>query len=322
MALKLNDEGLVVGYIKNMLATFPLPTYIPIEDGALVIEEHTYIYKGNVVKAPASGWVYQGAIVDGSGVRDENSPSLEVVDSYVWGEEIPQITSTYTSATSRYDLATHLYLGKFLRLLRSEKGLNLMPFYNCAIAPLQPVSYHLSEPSEQTGQVVFEEKQESSGWETYLIPITPGYKYTVGVDSAVGFEAILAFADRGQINVKASNKLYKQFPDLAFPLKVGCSTITQPTLVPGFTLAGVKDIVGEELKTKLDSLKPWWYNLCLVLRVPSGSSSQVAVLEGDYRRANQKGVDGTIPSKRVLYSFTKGGEQQVKQELLSPLSLL
>lgn len=56
---------------------------------------------------------------------------LEVVDDYRWGEDLGVMSSTYLSPDDRYDISTHEYLGRYLRVLRSERGLDLMPFYNC-----------------------------------------------------------------------------------------------------------------------------------------------------------------------------------------------
>ena len=110
-----------------------MPCYPSIEDGGLVIEGHTYIYKGDIIKSPKTGRAIKGKVEYIGDLQALVSEDFKVIDNYVWGEDIPSITSTYLSNSTMYDDRTHYYLGKYLRLLRNETGLDLMPFYNCAV---------------------------------------------------------------------------------------------------------------------------------------------------------------------------------------------
>lgn len=135
---------------------------------------------------------------------------LEVVDDYRWGEDLGARSSTYMSADSSYDVSTHEYLGRFLRLLRSEKSLDLMPFYNCFL-PQNVLGYSIvtkRQSGSVLGQIVL---GTDEAWDYYLAPMVPGYTYTVGLDSSLGFRAMCVFARNGKIAIDPTNTLHERY---------------------------------------------------------------------------------------------------------------
>ena len=90
---------------------FPLPVFPPLFEGDLLLEGHSYIYRHALVRAKTT------AVFNST----ELSTQLKVVAPYTWGHEYPQITQHFSSTSSLYDARTHMYLGKYLRLLHEEK---------------------------------------------------------------------------------------------------------------------------------------------------------------------------------------------------------
>jgi len=111
--IRLNDDGVAVGYIKSILHGFELPSCKVIKDGdspSLGIGEP--FIKG--------GFIY---------VNEEGGPRR--VRPYKWGDRVHGITKNMRLDGMTYDYHTHEYLGEYLRFLRDYRGIDLMGMYNC-----------------------------------------------------------------------------------------------------------------------------------------------------------------------------------------------
>lgn len=113
--IKLNDDSIFIGQIKQLLANFNLPNceigeQYPV-DGKLFI---------------ADGSIYKWKIDPKTQL-----PSKELFDNYVVGRKYINLTSNFRIQNMIYDRDTHRYLGRYLRFLRDYQNLDLMCMYNC-----------------------------------------------------------------------------------------------------------------------------------------------------------------------------------------------
>ena len=102
-----------LGYIKELLKEFNLPTIPVATDDTKLYDKALYIKE--------------------LGVYRYNSSNGKMVKSseYYFNRPILNITTNMPITTSFYSTDIHEYLGKYLRFIRDYKHLNLMSLYNC-----------------------------------------------------------------------------------------------------------------------------------------------------------------------------------------------
>ena len=113
-------------FIKDLIATTPLPTIDTLYKGKWIVPGCYYITDCNIVKA--------NHITDDDAFQfdpDNFSSQLTIISPYKFDSSYPGFTSTYSSINDGYDSKTHYYLGNYLRCIRDLHDINLMPFYNC-----------------------------------------------------------------------------------------------------------------------------------------------------------------------------------------------
>ena len=108
--IKLNDNNIFVGQIKQLLHTFPLPqcqvgSAYPQSNAHFITRDYIMRWDANLTPIKSS--------------------------HYVFGNEYLNLTATLPIRNIIYDRETHRYLGKYLRFLRDYFNVNLMSMYNC-----------------------------------------------------------------------------------------------------------------------------------------------------------------------------------------------
>ena len=103
--------------------------------------------------------------------------SFEIVDDFYFGMEQPHISAAFKSNTTYYDSLTHRNLGKYLRLIRNQFDIDLLPLYNC-------FAYDVVDNLKLTTKAPYV-VEEANEFKTMLIPIQFNKKYTIAFDSAV-----------------------------------------------------------------------------------------------------------------------------------------
>ena len=143
MFQKFHTDTLMSRFIKSMLNYHPLSLYDYVAEGDMIIEGFRYIYKNWVIKCVRTGLFLIGEEESTLFPSKNLYPSSKLlskggdvvalfnVTHYVHELSEKQSSYTYHSRTHWYDADTHRYLGEYLRMLRSTKNLNLLPFYNC-----------------------------------------------------------------------------------------------------------------------------------------------------------------------------------------------
>ena len=142
---KFNDTNILTGYIKEMLASFNLPSYKVYtrqqrEHFEETGEELNVIASQEASKAsdttPEKHPCFISYIKEGSVQQyfknNDNSYTWKVIaDPYLYNIFVPNETKNYVIKNNIYDYYTHEYLGEYLRFIRDFHNVDLMPLYNC-----------------------------------------------------------------------------------------------------------------------------------------------------------------------------------------------
>lgn len=143
---KFNDTNILTGYIKEMLASFNLPSYKVYtrqqrEHFEETGEELNVIASQEASQssdeAPKKHPCFVSYIKDGSVQqyvknKEDNSYTWKVIaDPYLYNIFVPNETKNYVIKNNIYDYYTHEYLGDYLRFIRDFHNVDLMPLYNC-----------------------------------------------------------------------------------------------------------------------------------------------------------------------------------------------
>ena len=149
--IKLNDNNIFIGHIKQLLKDFNLPSCTIItEDNA----DENFVSGKHYIKGSQ---LYLG---DGDG-------SLVRKITYNYGKKYLNLTSNLEINNLIYDRETHRYLGKYLRFLRDQKHVDLMSMYNCFDG--ETFSKNITITIGNDKEIVF---KNDDNYIVYQIPIT------------------------------------------------------------------------------------------------------------------------------------------------------
>lgn len=149
--IKLNDNNIFIGHIKQLLKDFNLPSCTIItEDNA----DENFVSGKHYIKGSQ---LYLG---DGDG-------SLVRKITYNYGKKYLNLTSNLEINNLIYDRETHRYLGKYLRFLRDQKHVDLMSMYNCFDG--ETFSKNITITIGNDKEIVF---KNDNNYIVYQIPIT------------------------------------------------------------------------------------------------------------------------------------------------------
>jgi len=152
--IKLNDDNIFVGEIKQLLKSFNLPKCR--------------------VYASAEDLRFNGEIaIVGNDIVQKTSSGTRRLDSYQKGNFIANITTNLSTNTTVYDYHTHEYLGEYLRFLRDYTGVNLMGMYNC-------FSYETTKNVDVEIDGV-EFKSNDGNYTLFSFPVKFGQKYSIAL---------------------------------------------------------------------------------------------------------------------------------------------
>ena len=149
--IKLNDNNIFIGHIKQLLKDFNLPSCTIItEDNA----DENFVSGKHYIKGS------QLYLSDGEG-------SLVRKITYNYGKKYLNLTSNLEINNLIYDRETHRYLGKYLRFLRDQKHVDLMSMYNCFDG--ETFSKNITITIGNDKEIVF---KNDDNYIVYQIPIT------------------------------------------------------------------------------------------------------------------------------------------------------
>jgi len=117
--LKINNNSLISGYIKQMLHEFNLPKAKVLSIGMQVFAGGYYITQNKLYRALKTD-VYTSL----KNVKDKSF--FHLIDNYIYGKSYLNITKNLELNSSIYNKYAHYYLGDYLRFYRDYKGIDLM----------------------------------------------------------------------------------------------------------------------------------------------------------------------------------------------------
>lgn len=249
--IKFNDNNIYVGYIKQLLHDFNLPslklytTGMPLCDGVLYIKDN-YIQKYDVSKK-----------------------AFIPIMPYVFNQPILNYTKNLKISNCLYDSHTHEYLGEYLRFIRDYKKVNLMSLYNCfSNSLIDSLSVKLSETA------TFE--SDNKKYKIYAFPVKFFKKYTLAFSCKQPVEIICGFYTKSFLSADNTSSVYN-ISNQTY-LKVAASNFKKPFIYD--KLADLSFNVKELLEHEQD--------LKMFIKVPLDNNTSIVVLEGEYLNTNEK----------------------------------
>lgn len=206
--LTFNNNHIFTGYLKQLLASYPLTKYRVCDQtrpetwirsmAATTIDSEIsgtqlnfpqsdvyYIREGTVQKYQA----VEGDVATWKNISPNRFGNNAIqTDHYQWNELTQDLnhTTTLQSTSLIYDFHTHKYLGNFLRFLRDYHKLNLMPLYNCFTDHL--ISDAFVQVKNSAGQLLSTFDAADALYKIYAIPVKLFQKYTVAIQCAANVQ--------------------------------------------------------------------------------------------------------------------------------------
>ena len=327
---KFGSTGILTGYIKQLLASFNLPTIKVYSSKQLdyaqaklaATKRLNYLERYDVVESLVRDST-QGAsycvpyiknnklqiYTNGSWKDLGADSSAKHVNYYDRGIRLPNQTKTFQIRDNVYDFYTHEYLGDYLRFLRDFDNLNLMPLYNCFSNHLCDNLEYSFVDQKSMREISFDITDEQ--YKIYMLPVKLFKNYTIAVDSDSAIELCCGLFNSHMVTEGAlkdiASKTYIRKPSCQFSspfLYESLVTDLFPDLVvenPDRTTRSYKDQLEQ-----LALLAQQERDLKLFIKVPSELDSSIVVLEGDYRTWNDFSfnTDKPIEENKLLDSAT------------------
>ncbi len=327
-----NNTHIFTGYLKQLLATFPLP--------------NCRVYTKEFVKYRIKHGKEDPRVVESIRGINTNRPAMQVnylkdsgiyryrIDAKSTEEQIAAIphwersttngfepnrhilglTKTLYSPTGLYDTKTHEYLGDYLRFLRDFYDLNLMSLYNCFSNKIYSNVDCKLEATSIYPKIEFNSYDPK--YRIYALPVKLFQDYTIAIDCAHGIEVFCGFykttldwhSDRGRNLIqrtyeKISRTAFSQ-PELYTKLNVNNWLREDELIKDTVSIAGeqqeIMRLVNNELVSRLDVINRE-QDLKLFIKIPTTCRSSITILEGDYRGYN----DSKYEPVPVVTSDTK-----------------
>ena len=305
-------------FIKDLIATTPLPTVDTLYKGKWIVPGCYYITDCNIVKA--------NHITDDEAFQfdpDNFSSQLTIISPYKFDSSYPGLTSTYSSINDGYDSKTHYYLGNYLRCIRDLRDINLMPFYNCYNG--EYVTDIFINTSTTTTKAVDDSGNETEvttikhsiiqsdpnvrGKKVISIPVKFGETYSIFVDCGTEVEIMCGFyGNKGYISPT-------QTPAVEIKTENKYASLRYTSFRDGFTYTTPKPE---------KSTYPYTRFFRMFIQLPLNTDSSIVVLEGDYTIKNTAyGTYTYNEEEKQLAIDISDFPTKVKQNqtLLSDLSL-
>ena len=212
------DSGLMTGYIKQLLASFNLPTAMIYtrefaehyqahrEESPEILETSmqatkdtkTFTFvpyiKDGMFQAFDGGHYSKGidnryrAFVKPSWrpvrLGTNGEATLTAISTYERGAYIPNYTKTFQIKNNIYDSYTHEYLGDYLRFIRDFDGIDLMPLYNCFSNRILTAQTECNFNFKLDNGTTISFDAGDAKHRIYCLPVRLFQKYTIAIDSA------------------------------------------------------------------------------------------------------------------------------------------
>lgn len=192
-----NDSSILVGEIKELLASRWLPTCKVLPYGKEAVEMNwpdgtAFVGRG-----------FLSRLKEGKAVR---------IDSYKPWDFIPNLSKKLEIRNNYYDSYTHAYLGDYLRFVRDAFGLNLMGMYNC-------FTWDMPKYVQSLDAVKGKFSSDDPSYDLFMFPVKPGKAYTFAIDWHGSIEMCACIYDNNVLSddsPKIAEDTYARFSGLRF----------------------------------------------------------------------------------------------------------
>lgn len=273
--LKFNNDNIITGQIKQLLKEFNLPKL--------------KVWKEGIKLFPGSFYIKDNQIC--VGVEDGLDVVLQIVEPYIYGKSIQNVTKNLIVSNGIYDSYTHSYLGDYLRFYRDMKNINLMSMYNC-FSNEQAKNLQL-DVKDVEGNTKFNFDTTNDNFKIYMVPVKFFEKYTIGIECDTKIEIVAGIYDNERLINYSTDSSDITLYNATYVKRVG-TKISSP-----FIYDKLVDL-GTTLTKRLYSQEN---NLKLFIKVPSTSTSSVVIIEGDFVKFAELHFenDPTFSSREVAF---------------------
>ena len=251
--IRFNDNNIYVGYIKQLLSKFNLPSIKCYTEDSVLCDGLLYIKDNYIQKYNA------------------NKKSFTSVIPYNFNEFILNYTKNLKIKNTIYDSHTHEYLGEYLRFIRDYKKVNLMSMYNCFSNNI------ISSLFIQVNKNL-EFKTDNHNYKVYAFPVKFFKTYTIAISSLEPVEVVCGFYTKSFLDSTDISDVNVQ--DLTY------KKITQMT----FKKPKIFDSLNNDIFNKKELLEHE-NDLKMFIKLPVGNNSSIVVLEGNYLHTNEKSIN-------------------------------
>lgn len=283
-------------FIKDLIATTPLPTIDTLYKGKWIVPGCYYINGCNVVKA---NYIIEKNAEAFQFDPDESSSQLTIISPYKFDSNYPGLTSTYSSINDGYDSKTHYYLGNYLRCIRDLHNINLLPFYNCYngeyvtdifINTSTTTTTAVDDSGNETevttiNHNIIQSDPNVRGKKVISIPVKFGETYNIFVDCGTEVEIMCGFyGNKGYISPT-------QTPAVEIKTENKYVSLKYTSFRDGFTYTTPKPE---------KSTYPYTRFFKMFIQLPLNTESSIVVLEGDYTTKDKVRQNQTLLSDLSL----------------------
>ena len=231
-------------YVNDLLTVTDTGKILRLDDDGTLREAPLQVTDNKVRFIPVSA---EWDVVD---IIDIHSPSAAM--------EMPQISDTsYTSKT-------HKYLGDYLRWMKNNTSVNLMPLYNC-----------YNKQSLDGWSIKGNKLVKDSSNSLVVVPIKFNQKYTISFDCGTPVHMTVAFLSDRLLKDSNKNLYLHEYIDNTF-VTHGCLQSSEPVTYSVNSFQCVDD------KVPYSKLVEFEQYLCLLIDVKYANPSSLVVIEGDF----------------------------------------
>ena len=271
---KFFEDTLAGRFIKHLLRSECIPRFKVIQDEDYLIVDRCYLYQGMIIKCIKSG-VFKHTPEDTLYPSSHLYPSIDIYPGlyttkynelilgryiclkyYDSADMLAQYN--YHSKHLWHDSDTHYHLGEYLRYLKAEKGLNLLPYYNC-------FNYKSTLNLKSTDNVKIRNDKKY-----LLVPVKFNRTYTIALNSKAAFQI--------------QGILYNDFLGNYYltPSKLRCNNATFNSPFIFTTCNPIEAVENNEIETGFHER-----DFHLLFELDSDNETGLVVLEGDYRNSTR-----------------------------------
>ena len=303
--LKFNNDNIFTGYLKQLLASFNLPSYRVYSRSNYRYKEKYGVESPEIIKSiidvdkkditwprhlrhipyikdnEIQEYVYA---TKESGNSTVDASYWKTISTYYYNKKRLNYTKNLKIKNNIYDSYTHEYLGEYLRFLRDYEDIDLMPLYNCFTNNLCSNLYiEQTFGKNDENKIIFNSSDRK--YKIFVLPVKLFKNYTIAIDCANNVEICCGIYGK-YLNTENSDEFSSIIIDTYS--KIGCTKFNQPFLYT--KLNNLNEYLTTENLIELAANES---SLKMFIKVPENTKSSIVVLEGNYIGWNDKLVKNT-----------------------------